>query len=100
MMQEPRLTHPKGMGIVAPVIAPVVTFKRVQRLFSRGALPEVDRSHPSGSLFLARYNRPMTPPRTPAPSAAQAFASNLSRPPASLRNQFRATTLTNVRLCR
>ncbi len=56
-MQDRRLTHPGGMGIVAPVITPVVAIKKVQRLHSRGALPEVDRSHPSGSLFLVPDNR-------------------------------------------
>jgi len=46
------LTRSNGIGIVFSVPTERGTCRKtIQRLHSRGALPEVDRSHPSGSFF-------------------------------------------------
>src|SRR5256885_2202692 len=53
--QMSRLTSPWGSGIVTAALGLLKCIGHhfvLNGCFSRGALPEVDRSHPSGSLFL------------------------------------------------
>ncbi len=52
LLRISQLTLHMGKGIVAAVWSWGHDLHPSIRLFSRGALPEVDRSHPSGSLFL------------------------------------------------
>ena len=53
--QPPRTPMP-GVGSSPPHLGGTESWNKFgQRLFSRGALPEVDRSHPSGSFFIPTF---------------------------------------------
>jgi dihydroorotate dehydrogenase electron transfer subunit len=71
-------------------------FQRIKRLLSRGALPEVDRSHPSGSLFL--YPSVKRLPETLHPPVT--FQAPVPASSSPKRGQYVSTVIANVPLCR